>query len=488
MATRLTVNRETDNEQPAVGRSLFSFPPALRYPAYRRYWLGTLGSVSGFQMLIASQFWLVHTLVESPLYLGYVGAAEAVPAIGLNLFGGVFADKLDKRRLIMVTQTILGGLIFFLATLTLLDVVQVWHILVIAFLAGSVDAFDQPARQALYPQLIDRRVMVSAVALNSSVWQGTRIVAPAVAGLIIATAGTAIAFYVAGAGFLVMATVIWRLEVPPMHAGAADVTLPDDTAGVRLIASNSIFAFLIGQTLFNGLRRTIRDLMTGVRFITSNSIFSFLIGMTFFNSFFGMAYVALMPIFAEDLLGQGAGAYGLLFSAGGVGSLLTTVVLSSRDDPRLRGFLIISGATLFGLVIATFGLTSHYVGSYSLALALMFVMGSFTSMYMISIMSSLQTMVPDGMRGRVMGFYGMTWSLMPLGGLQAGAIASIIGAPIGAPIALAIGGLAVSAFALGPAMINSRVRNLGALILQFDQTTPAVAEQRDQVAQTASDN
>ena len=143
---------------------------------------------------------------------------------------------------------------------------------------------------------------------------------------------------------------------------------------------------------------------------------------------------------------------------------------------------------MFGLVIATFGLTSFYVGSYSLALALMFVMGSFTSMYMISIMSTLQTMVPDGMRGRVMGFYGMTWSLMPLGGLQAGAIASIIGAPIGAPVALAIGGLAVSAFAMGPAMINSRVRNLGALILQFDKTTSAAAEQRDQVAQAASDS
>ena len=479
------MNQNTQIEQPAVGRSLFSFPPALRYPAYRRYWLGTLGSVSGFQMLIASQFWLVHTLEESPLYLGYVGAAEAVPAIGLNLFGGVFADKLDKRRLIMVTQTILASLMFLLGTLTLLDVVQIWHILAIAFLAGSVDAFDQPARQALYPQLIDRRAMISAVALNSSVWQGTRIVAPAVAGLIIATAGTATAFYVSSAGFLTMAAVIWRLNVPPMPRGATGGSPADNSAGARLLTSNSIFSFLIGVAVFSSFRSTVRDLMIGVRFIKSNSIFSFLIGMTFFNSFFGMAYIALMPIFAEDLLGQGPSAYGLLFSAGGVGSLLTTLVLSSRDEPRLRGSLIIGGATMFGLVIATFGLTSHYVGSYSLALALMFVMGSFSSMYMISIMSSLQTMVPDGMRGRVMGFYGMTWSIMPLGGLQAGAMATLIGAPIGAPIALAIGGLAVTAFAIGPAMINSRVRNLGALLSQFDRATAAAA-QRDQVTQAAS--
>ena len=446
-------HRKTDIEQQSAGRSLLKLPPALRYPAYRRYWFGTLGSVSGFQILTASQFWLVHTLEESPLYLGYVGAAEAAPAIALNVFGGMLADKLDKRRLIMVSQSLLAGLIFLLATLTLLDVVKVWHILTIAVLAGSVDAFDQPARQALYPHLIDRRVMMSAVALTSSIWQGTRIVAPAVAGLIIATAGTATAFYVAGTGFLIMATVIWRLEVPPVPRGATGTAA--------------------------------RDLLDGVRFIKRNSIFSFLIAMTFFNSFFGMAYVALMPIFAQDILGQGPGAYGVLLGAGGVGSLMTTLVLSSRDT-RHRGTLIIGGATMFGLAVAAFGLTVYFVGSYSLALALMFVMGSFTSMYMIPIMSSLQTMVPDHMRGRVMGFYGMTWSIMPLGGLQAGAIAALIGSLLGAPIALAIGGLAVSSFALGPALINSRVRNLGALLSQFERATAAA--QSDQITQTASDN
>ena len=216
-------------------------------------------------MLITAQFWLVHTLEESPLYR-YLGAASAVPAIALNLFGGVFADRLDKRRLIMATQAVLAGLIFLLATLTLLDVVQVWHILAIAFVAGSVNAFNGPAHQALYPHLIDRRAMTSAVALISAIWQGTRIVAPAVAGLIIATAGTATVFYVASAGFLLMATVIWRLKVPP----------------IPRVANASPF----------------RDLLDGLMYIKRNSIFSFLIGMTFFNSFFGMAYVALMPIFA----------------------------------------------------------------------------------------------------------------------------------------------------------------------------------------------
>src|ERR687888_1771364 len=153
-----------------------SLPPALHYPAYRAFWLGLLASVSGFQMLRFGQFWLVYQLTDSPLPLGYVGLANGVPAICLNLFGGVFADRFDQRRLIIITQSLTASLIFVLATLTLLGVVQVWHVLVIAFCAGAVESFDQPARQSLYPHLIDRKVMLSAVALNSSIRQGTRLI------------------------------------------------------------------------------------------------------------------------------------------------------------------------------------------------------------------------------------------------------------------------------------------------------------------------
>jgi len=156
-------------------------------------------------MLTFGQLWLVHELTESPLFLGFVGVATAVPAIALNLFGGVFADRLDKRRLIMVTQALSALIIFLLATLTVLELVEVWHVLAIAFVTGAVNAFDQPARQALYPHLIDRKVMMSAVAMNSSIWQGTRIAAPAAAGIIIAVTGTAMTFFLAGLGFIIMA-------------------------------------------------------------------------------------------------------------------------------------------------------------------------------------------------------------------------------------------------------------------------------------------
>jgi MFS family permease len=396
-------------------------------------------------MLQASQFWLVHTLEDSPLFLGYVGLANAAPAILLNLFGGVFADRLDNRRLIMVTQTLLASLIFLLATLTLTSVVEVWHVLGIAFVAGAVNAFDQPARQALYPHLIDRSVMMSAVALNSSIWQGTRIVAPAIAGMIIATAGIAASFYVAGSGFAIMVLVMSTLKVPHFERSAS--------------------------------KGTGRDMLEGIKFIKDNSIFSSLIALTFFNSFFGMAYVILMPVFAEEILGRGATAYGMLLSVSGASSLATTVFMGTRTNLNGKVWVLIGGAVLSGVSIAVFALTAEVFKSFCLAMSLMFIIGIFNSMYRISIMSSLQMLVPDQMRGRVMGFYGMTYSLMPMGGMQASAVATVVGAPI----AIALGGMAVSTFAVGLVLANPKIRGLERLLSQAEQRIVS----RQDKAQTA---
>ena len=168
--------------------------PAMAYPAYRSYWLGTLASVGGFQMLNFSQFWVIHRLTHDPLFLGYVGLASAIPSIVLNIFGGVLADKVERRRLIAITQAVNGVLILVLAVLTFAEILRPIHVIGIAFFSGAVNAFDQPARQALYPALIERTVMMNAVALNSAIWTGTRIVAPALAGLIITLAGEGVSF------------------------------------------------------------------------------------------------------------------------------------------------------------------------------------------------------------------------------------------------------------------------------------------------------
>ena len=402
-------------------------PPAFRYPPFRAYWTGLLCAVTGFQMFRVAQSWLVYELTGSPLYLGYALAANAIPGIFFNLVGGVFADRLDKRVLILCTQGGTGLLILALALLTVTGVVEVWHILVIAFLTGAVEAFDNPARQALYPHLIDRSAMTSAVALNSSIWQGTRIVAPAIAGVLIDLVNTGTALFISAIGFFVMTGVMVFLRVPYIAQGA-----PANPA---------------------------RALWEGMTFIGRNGVFAFLIGMTFFNSFFGMAYVLIMPVFAVDILEVGARGQGFLLGVGGVGSLLTTIWLGGRGGFQRRGLAIVGGAIAFGLSVVAFGVTSHFLGWYALALALMVVAGCSNSIYMISIQSSLQMLVPDNVRGRVMGFYSMTWSIMPLGGLQAGALASV--SWIGAPFAVAVGGAAVVVFALATGTFNGRIRELG---------------------------
>ncbi|MFQ5874227.1 MAG: MFS transporter [Dehalococcoidia bacterium] len=413
-------------------------PPALRYPAFRTFWLGTIASITGYQILIITQGWLIYYLTDSTLFLGYTGLASSIPTIFLSLFGGVIADRVDRRLLLAGAETVSAGLVFLLGTLTLLDVVQEWHVLFIAFVSGLVWAFAGPAHEALYPQLVEPKVISSAVALDASVWSGTRIFAPMVAGLIIEHVGStervgmAVAFYVAGAGLLTMAAVVSSLKVAPVKGK------PNGSPA--------------------------REMLEGIKFIRNNSIFSFLIAMSFFNSFFGMSYVMLMPVFARDILQIGPDGQGVLFMFSGIGALATSLWMSTIGNTPHRGLLLIGGAIMAGFSIATFALTSDYVGSYFLAMAIMVVMGVFNTMYLNSIMSSLQILVPDDMRGRVMGTYAMTWSLMPLGGMQAGAIANFIGAPV----AVAIGGLAVSAFAIGPAMINSRIRNLGGLVRQTE--------------------
>ncbi len=418
-----------------------SGPPAMRYPAFRAFWFGMVASVSGFQILRFGQFWLIFELTESPLALGYVGLANGVPAILLNLFGGVAADRVDQRRLIMAAQAAIAVLIFGLATLTLLDLIRVWHLLTMAFLAGAIEAFDQPARRALFPHLIERKDMMSAVAMNSAVWPGTRIMAPAVAGIIIAIFGTATAFYVSAVGFLVMAVVVYFLPVP------------------HVAGRSSASAF--------------QDLKEGVSFVARNSVFSCLIALTFFNSFFGMAYIPLMPIFAVDILKVGADGQGWLMGIGGVGSLMTSIWFAARGGHVSRTLLIIGGGVMSGVSVAAFALTSIWVGNFALALALMFVVGVFNTMQNTVLQASVQILVPDHIRGRVMGLYGMTYNIRPLGGVQAGALAGLVTAPF----AIAIGGLAVAVFAIGAAFANRDLRRLTEIVHE-SESAPYPGEQQ----------
>lgn len=401
---------------------------ALRYPHFRRFWLGNLAAVSGQQMMWVAQGWLVYELTGSPIYLGYIGLATALPAILLNLVGGVVADRMDQRKVILTTQIATAAGVFAIALLTALDMVQVWQVLAVAFLSGSMQAFNNPARQSIYPNLIERKDLMNAVALNSMVWQGTRIVAPATGGVLVGVFGPATAFFVCAFGFLLLGLAIIGLPTPPKRERQA------------------------GSSAF-------RELGEGLAYIRGDFIFSFLIGMSFFNSFFGFSVNQMMPVFASDILHVGGTWLGIMMAVTGIGAMAGILCLGYLGDVERKGLLIIGGASLFGSFIILFA------NSTLLPVSLLFLllMGAAGSIYMITVQTTLQMRVPDELRGRVMGIYGVTHNIGPLGAMQAGALATLFTPPI----ALTIGGAMIILFALGVAASRREVRGL--------QATPAPA-------------
>ena len=393
---------------------------ALRYPQFRRYWLGNLAAVGGQQIMWLAQGWLVFDLTGKAIYIGYVGLATAAPAILLNLVGGVVADRIDQRKIILVTQLITTAAVAFLALMVATDQITVWYVVAVAFVTGSMQAFNNPARQSIFPGLVDRKDLMNAVALNSIVWQGARIVAPSIGGLVLALAGVAATFGLVCAGFLLLGLAVIGLDAP---------------VRTRPRASSPM-----------------ADLKEGVKFIAANFLFSFLIIMSFFNSFFGFSTQQMMPVFTEDILHVSEFWLGILLGATGVGSIIGIAALGYAGDIQRKGLVIIGGATAFGAFIILFALSTYY----PLSLLLVGLMGAFGSIYMITVQTTLQLRVPDELRGRVMGIYGITHNVGPLGALQAGIIADAVSPPA----ALIVGGTAIIVFALGIAYSNRTVRSL----------------------------
>ena len=395
---------------------------ALKYRNFRLYWLGLLVAILGWQFLTFAQLWLVYELTGSTLYTGAVGGANGIAAICLSLFGGVLADRVDKRRLIIITQSLMALLALTLAVLTATHLVKVWHVLIISAVTGATSAFDNPARQALIPRLIDDPGdLANAVALSSSVWSTTRVIGPALGGVLIASAGPAVCFFITAFGYAVMVMALLRIEVSKL-----ETTRPP---------ASVLSAFAEGW-----------------RYVLTNNIFFNLIAITFLNSIFGMSFVYLLPVFAKNILSAGPSGYGFLMTAFGAGAICGVLTVASRGNRGRRGRALLAGNFLFCLMLIAFSFSTWY----QVSLGLIALAGFFNSIYMTNVLTMLQGLVPDELRGRVMGIYGLTWSLMPLGGLQSGALANVLEPPL----VIAIGGLVILAFAAFVAATNSRIRNL----------------------------
>ena len=375
---------------------------ALRLAPFRRYWLGSAASVGAFQLLIMGQGWLVFELSGSPLHLGFLGAASSIPTIAAALVGGVIADRVDRRRMIIVTSASIACLLALLALLDGSGVVAVWHVLAIAGAIALIVGFDFPSRQAFFPSLITREHMMSAVALNSMLWQVSRMFIPALGGVVIALSGTWVVFAAGAAGFIAMSRVM---------AGFA----PTPAAQIPLAVGHSG-----------------RQFLDGFRFVASRRMFASLMLLTYATTFFGISYVQLMPAFAR-LLGVSEAGYGLLLSVTGIGSVTGTMIVAPlQKSPRLGRVLLVSlmcGAAALIAFNVCVALLPGRVTGYILALGCATAAAMCISMFIVTSMTLMQLAVPDGLRGRVMGLYSICFSLIPLGGLLGGVVAAVTSPP-----------------------------------------------------------
>ena len=372
---------------------------ALQSRRYRRFWLGSIFSTGATQLYFVGMGWLVFKLTGSALYLGLLGVAMAVPAILATLAGGLVADHGNRGRILLITSILAGVALGILTILDLGDWVTVWQVLLLAGLLGLISGFDMPARVSFFPALIEPHQMMSAVALNSILWQGTRMVLPAVGGVLIALADTWIIFALCTVGFAVMARILLSLQTPDAFPRHSDHN---------------------------------RGLTAAWRFILQEKLFAVLIAMTWISMFFGTAYVQIMPVFAE-LLGTGEEGYGLLLSATGVGSVLGTILVGRLQNSPQLGSVMMGGSVLFCLSLILFALVTGLAADWRFAFALACGCATLSavggSFFLISSMTVMQLAVPDALRGRVMGIHSITFSLIALGGLVLGPLAELFSAP-----------------------------------------------------------
>jgi MFS family permease len=383
---------------------------ALRHRNFRLFWTGQLVSLVGSWMQSAAQWWLVHRLTDQPIWLGIVGTATFLPVFLFSFLGGVMADRLPKRRLIVATQTAAMLLALGLAILTFSGAVRVGHILVFAFLLGTVNAIDMPARQAFVIELVGDEDLMNAVALNSSIFNGARVIGPAIAGLLIAGVGEAVCFLLNGLSFL------------PVIAGLLAMRLP--------------------AHLGRPLRSIRQEIAEGFAFVRQTPRVRAVLTAVAVASIFGMSFTVLLPVFADGILHQGPRGFGILMGAIGMGAVLGALRLAGRTDTRGSSRRIGFGMGAFGAALVGFSFSRDFL----LSSVLLLVAGAAMITQLATTNTYLQRTTPDGIRGRVLSIYTFVLvGLAPIGTFSAGAAAQ----HLGAPWAVRLGGLFCILGALG---------------------------------------
>ena len=358
---------------------------ALRNPNFRLFWAGNFTSNIGTWMQNVAQGWLVLTLTNSAFWLGVVGFAGSIPFLFVTLFGGVIADRVNKRRLLQVTQTIMMLLAFLLAALTYFHAIGVWGVAAIAFSNGVAMAMNAPSYQALVPKLVKREDLTNAIALNSAQFNMSRILGPTLGGYAMALFGMAGNFFLNGLSFL---AVLWAL---------VRIKYPEEELSHH-------------QSLWDSLQ-------SGFAYLRSNRQMYVMIWMTAFASFFGFPFITFIPYFAKMQLHVGESGLGWLLACSGLGSVLGAMTIAVSGVIRHRGRVLTGCGVVFFAAIIGFS----YSHVFALSQALAFFEG-FTGILMISCFNvSIQHLSSDAMRGRMMSIYATSFlGLPPIGALVAG--------------------------------------------------------------------
>jgi len=388
--------------QPAPSRFATTMR-ALRHRNFQLFFGGQLISLIGTWMQSVAQAWLVYKKTGSALLLGSVGFVSQFPVFLVAPFGGIAADRVNRQRLVIATQTSSMILAAILAWLTLTDRVQVWHIFALAALLGVVNAFDIPGRQAFLVDMVGREDLMNAIALNSSMFNGARIIGPAVAGILVARIGEGWCFAANAISYIAVIVGLFLMNVQCE----------------RRVGSGS----------------PIDDIVEGFLWVNQTRIIRTLLLLLALVSLVGMPYTVLMPIFADKILHGGARGLGILMGATGVGAMFGALTLAAKTGVKGLGRWVAFSSAAFGFSLVVFAFSKWFWVS----VALLLPAGYSMMLQMACSNTLIQTMVPNELRGRVMALYSMSFmGLAPFGALFGGALAH----SVGAPITVAAGGVA----------------------------------------------
>ena len=372
----------------------------FRDPRFRLLWTAGAFNELGFIMFYMVHGWLALEITDSPFW---VGATMGMSGLGITLFsvfGGVLADRLDRRRLVLASQMVQVTIILGLAFLIFSDQVQLWHVLVVAFLDGVVAAVKVPAKMALTLDVVGRERLLSATAANFAAMTVTAIVGPPVVGNIVRSFDIAWAYVMIGGAILVSASLLLNLR------------------GVFRTARPASSPW--------------QDLRQGIHYVFTTPVVRALILMALVTEGFGWAHDSMLPVMARDVLGIGVSGLGYMIAVAAAGATVSTVIVSNMGDVKEKGRLAVVGVGGFGLFLMLFAASPWFPLSMVL-LALAYAMGM---AYEATVTTLLQVLVPNEMRGRVLSFQTLTWGVTGLAGFHTGAIAGAVGAPL----AIAIGG------------------------------------------------